>query len=139
MNNTPLYLGTVETARKAGELSTWKESLQANILCRIAIENVIRRSFDGMHLDRDCAAQVLDEFGAERVKYVLAATLQEKDYDGRFSRENRSWGAQTPVTPSNRNGEFVIQSHPAVLDGFISQFREECLHQMHHGFMPAML
>ena len=42
MNNTPLYRKSVETAKKAGELQLWRDSFQANILCRIAIENEIR-------------------------------------------------------------------------------------------------
>ena len=50
MNNTPLFLKTAEQARKEGSLPLWKESLRANILCRIAIENEIRQHFDGMHL-----------------------------------------------------------------------------------------
>lgn len=134
MNNTPLYRETAEQARKEDKLQLWRDSLQANILCRIAIENEIRQHFDGMHLDKGCAGRVLDEFGIERVKYVLSATLQELDYDGRFSRSNKEWGRQTEITPSTRNYEFTVQSHPAVLDGFISDFREECQQrQMDHS------
>ena len=135
MNNTPLYRGTAEQARKENQLQLWRDSFQANILCRIAIENEIRQHFDGMHLDKGCAARVLDEFGEARVKYVLSATL---DYDGRFSRSNKEWGRQTEITPSTRNYEFAVQSHPAVLDGFISDFRAECQQrQMDHSY-PQM-
>ena len=138
MNNTPLYRKTIDAARKAGELLLWKDSFQANILCRIAIENEIRQHFDGMHLDKDCAGRVMNEFGPERVKYVLSATLQDKDYDGRFSRSNKEWGRQTEITPSTRNSEFAVQSHPAVLDGFISDFRAACQeHGMDHSY-PQM-
>lgn len=121
MNNTPLYTGTLSEARAEGQLQTWKDSNQANIQCRIAIESEIRSSFDGMHLDIDCAERVVEAFGFDRVRYVLAATVQEKDYDDRFSRSNKAWAAQTKV--SNNSG-FIVESHPAVLDGFISQFRE---------------
>ncbi len=138
MNNTPLYRGTAEQARKEDKLQLWRDSFQANILCRIAIENEIRQHFDGMHLDRGCTERVLDEFGEARVKYVLSATLQELDYDGRFSRSNKEWGRQTEITPSTRNYEFAVQSHPAVLDGFISDFRSECQQrQMDHSY-PQM-
>lgn len=140
MNNTPLYRGTAEQARKEDKLQLWRDSFQANILCRIAIENEIRRHFDGMHLDKGCAGRVLDEFGQERVKYVLSATLQELDYDGRFSRSNKEWGRQTEIIPSTRNYEFAVQSHPAVLDGFISDFRSECQQrQMDHSVMQMSI
>lgn len=125
MNNTPLYCGTVEDAQKAGTLQLWRDSFQANVRCRLAIENEIRQHFDGMHLGNGCAARVIDEFGLERVKYVLSATLQEKDYDGRFSQSNRAWGQETEIAHHTHNYEFCVQSHPAVLDGFISAFRTE--------------
>ena len=140
MNNTPLYRGTAEQARRENQLQLWRDSFQANILCRIAIENEIRQHFDGMHLDRGCAGRVLDQFGEARVKYVLSATLQELDYDGRFSRSNKEWGRQTEIIPSTRNYEFAVQSHPAVLDGFISDFRSECQQrQMDHSVMQMSI
>lgn len=120
MNNTPLYTGTPAEARAEGQLQQWKDSHQANIQCRIAIESEIRQSFDGMYLDAGCAERVVEQFGFDRVQYVLSATVQEKDYDGRFSRSNKAWAAQTSVSGNN---QFVVESHPAVLDGFISQFR----------------
>ena len=138
MNNTPLYRGTAEQAGKEDKLQLWRDSFQANILCRIAIENEIRQHFDGMHLDRGCAERVLDEFGEARVKYVLSATLQELDYDGRFSRSNKEWGRQTEIIPSTCNYEFAVQSHPAVLDGFISDFRAECQQRQKDHSYPQM-
>lgn len=125
MNETPLYLGSVADARAAGELSLWKESFQANIQCRDAIENEIRQGFDGMHLDGSCATRVIREYGFERVQYVLAATLQRMNYDGRFSPVNMLWAKTIPVTESVRNIDFAIRSHPAVLNGFVDQYRAE--------------
>ena len=90
MNETPLYTCTREQARKDGLVKLWRDSFKANVECKIAIESAIRRSFDGMHLAHGCASGILDEFGAERVKYVLSATLQDKDYDGRFSHSNKA-------------------------------------------------
>lgn len=93
MNEMPVYAGTLAEARGKGQLQQWKDSFQANIQCKIAIESEIRQSFDGMHLDPGCAERVVKQFGFERVQYVLAATLREKDYDGRFSHSNKAWGA----------------------------------------------
>lgn len=140
MNETPLYTGTREQARKDGLVKLWRDSFKANVECKIAIESAIRRSFDGMHLAGNCAASVIEEFGIERMKYVLAATLQDKDYDGRFSRSNKIWGKQTEIGDNSSNYEFVVNSHPAVLDGFIDQFRAECQQrEMDHSFVPVMM
>lgn len=54
MNETYLYPYSAKEARERNELSLWRESHRANIACREAIEDAIRRSFDGMHLDKDC-------------------------------------------------------------------------------------
>ena len=61
MDKTYLYPYSSAEARERNELSLWRESHRANIACREAIEDAIRRSFDGMHLDKDCITPVLDE------------------------------------------------------------------------------
>ena len=63
-----------------------------NISCKEAIEEAIDGNYRGNSLDAKAAAQeVLDQFGPERVQTVLAATVQDKDWDARFSRENKAW------------------------------------------------
>lgn len=63
MNETYLYPYSAKEARERNELSLWRESHRANIACRDAIEDTIRRSFDGMHLNEDCLAPVLTAYG----------------------------------------------------------------------------
>ena len=48
MNETYPYPYSAAEARKRNELSLWRESHKANIACRDAIEDAIRRNFDGM-------------------------------------------------------------------------------------------
>ena len=73
------------------ELSLWRESHRANIACRDAIEDTIRRSFDGMHLDKDCITPVLDEYGYKRTGMVLANTLHELQVGRAFQPANKQW------------------------------------------------
>lgn len=91
-NNVPLYTGSREYARVHDEIPLWRESINENICCKQAIENAIRQNFDGMHLKPDCAEGVIQEFGYDRVEYVLANTLHQLSYDGRFSWSNKEWG-----------------------------------------------
>ena len=119
-----LYLSSFSEAKRQNEVALWRASHLENIACKQAIEESIRRGFDGMHLDRDCARSVIDKFGFKRVGWVLSATLQQKQYDGRFSPQNKTWAASTFIPPSDRNYEFAVESHPAVLDGFVNAFRE---------------
>ena len=118
-----LYLSSISEAKRQNEVALWRASHLENIACKQAIEESIRRGFDGMHLDRDCARSVIDNFGFKRVGWVLSATLQQKQYDGRFSPQNKAWAASTFIPPSDRNYEFTVESHPAVLDGFVNDFR----------------
>ena len=121
----PLYRQSGEYAREHGELEAFRASRKANIACRDAIEATIREGFDGMYLTAD-AKGVLAEFGPERVSYVLAATLQYKSYDERFSHSNQTWAATVPMAESqDRRNSYIINSHSAILDGFVSMVRKE--------------
>ena len=91
MNDTYLYPYSAAEARERNELSLWRESHKANIACRNAIEDAIRQNFDGMNLQTDCLKAVLDEYGYKRTAWVLANTLHELKWDGRFSYANKHW------------------------------------------------
>ena len=122
-NHPYLYLGSPSEARQNDELDKWRESHRHNIACKQAIETAIREDFDGMCLDHDCAKGVIETYGYKRVGWVLVNTLQQKKDDGRFSRLNKEWAASTFIPPSDRNYAFTVESHPAILDGFVNQFR----------------
>lgn len=70
----------------------------------------------------------------ERVSFVLACTVQHLKTDGRFSKETKEW-ADGFIIPENigrgmdLNADYVVTSHPAVLDGFIGLARNEMREQ----------
>ena len=74
----PLYRYPLRQAAANDEVKAWRESHRENIRCRDAMDISIRHHFDGMHLD-DCAEELCDEFGADRVAWVLASTIQHAD------------------------------------------------------------
>ena len=86
-----LYPYTAKEARERGELELWRANFRTNCACAGAIELAIRRDFDGMHLGADCAKSVIDQYGYKRVGLVLANTLQEQSYDGRYHETNKKW------------------------------------------------
>ena len=127
MEKVPIYPHTAAYAKEHGELDAYRASHQEDMACKKMIEDVIRSNFDGMHLNKSAAKLVLDEFGAERTIRVLANTVQQKDWDGRFSSENKAWAKAQDILGVGGDpimcSRFVVNSHPAVLDGFISQTR----------------
>ena len=125
MNETYLYPYSSAEARKRNELPLWRESHKANIACREAIEDAIRQNFDGMYLNEDCLAPVLTAYGYKRTAWVLANTLHELKWDGRFSPANKQWAERRYIPQDERhNAAITVRSHPAVLDGFVSLYRK---------------
>ena len=121
----PLYQQSGEYAREHGELDAFRASRRANEACRDAIEAAIQDGYDGMHLNADVKG-VLAEFGSERVSHVLAATLQDKTWDERFSRSNQTWAAAIlMVEPRDRRTSYLINSHSVLLNGFVGMVRKE--------------
>lgn len=118
-----LYLGSSTEAKRYNELDRWRESHKENIACKHSIESAIKQGFDGMHLDEDCAKSVIEEYGYKRVGWVLSNTIQQKHYDGRFSPSNKEWAKTACIPQSDSNLDFAVESHPAVLDGFVRDFR----------------
>ena len=102
---------------------------QLNISCKEAIEEAINGSYKGNSLDAKAAAQeVLDQFGPERVQTVLAATVQDKDWNARFSRENKAWAQTVPMQEGdenrNRCSHWVVDSHPGLVNLLVDQVRD---------------
>ena len=100
-----------------------------NISCKEAIEEAIDGNYKGNSLDAKAAVQeVLDRFGPERVQTVLAATVQDKDWDARFSRENKAWAQTVPmplaVDGANRRSRWLVDSHPGLVNLFVDQVRD---------------
>ena len=125
MNETYLYPYSAEEAHRRDELSLWRASHRENIACKEAIEEAVRSHFDGAYLDEDCLAGVLREFGYKRTAWVLANTVQQLDWDGRFSHRNKEWARQIDIPQDKQhNIAFIVTSHPAVLDGVVEQYRK---------------
>lgn len=122
-----LYPYSLCDAKKRDELDLWRESHRENIACKKAIEDAIHRDFDGMYLKEDCAKSVIEQYGFRRVAWVLSNTLQQKDWGGRFSPANKEWAAKIYIprnTDYDHTIDYMVESHPAVLDGFVSEYRK---------------
>ena len=54
---------------------------------------------------------------------MLANSVMHKRQDGRFSTENKEWAKAIEPYAMVKNEDMVVDSHPAVLNGFINQTR----------------
>jgi len=126
LRSAPIYPHSAVYVREHGELEQYRASNRANLQCKAAIETAVREHFDGMHLSHDAAKGVIETYGIDRVTLVLANTVQLQDWDGRYSRHNKEWAKTIPNhNPDTVRCGYALNSHPAVLDGFIDLVREE--------------
>lgn len=91
---TSFYTYPGRYASEHGELEQYRASYRANISCKEVIEHSITAHYGNNRLDPACVKQVVEQFGHERVFYVLANTVRQKDFDGRISHDNKAWAKQ---------------------------------------------
>ena len=130
LRNLPVYPHSGEYAREHGELEQYRESRKANISCRAAIEDAITKLYRENRLDEAAVKEVVSTFGYDRTLYVLAATVQHKEWDGRISRDNKEWARTIPIAEDRYEGGpdrnmyiLVDRSHPGLMNLFLTEVR----------------
>lgn len=122
----PIYRETANYAYEAGELESYRASLAANVECRRAIEAAISSNYGDNGLDADAAVKsVLEQFSPERVRYVLANTIQQKDFDGRIPQLLKEWAKSVEVCPENASRFLVDKPNPGLTALFVDAFRQQ--------------
>ena len=126
-SDVPVYYESFAYAAENGEVDLYRISRQLNEDCRNAIEEAIADNFDGMHLADDATKSVIEQFGMERMGYILAYTLNYNNHDGRYSHSNKEWAETTCKGERGNNirPDWIVRSHPAVLNGFVDMYRKE--------------
>jgi len=129
-SDVPVYYEPFSYAKENDEVDLYRSSYRLNSECKQAIHEAIADNYDGMYLGDGAVDQVVRQYGMERVGYILANTLHHKSYDGRFSPGNKEWAEQVSTPEHNADRmtfrtDWVVDSHPAILDGFVTMFRGE--------------
>lgn len=122
----PLYEKSFAEARDREEISAYRLSSRADNMCKTAIEAAINDNYSDCRLDPEGAKKVVENFGVDRVKKILALTAIVKDWDERISPENKAW-ART-VRPNDAKEKIdlslVIDGvNPGLTDIFIRQVK----------------
>ena len=126
MQEVPIYRETANYAYEAGELEAYHASFAANEECRSAIEAAISGNFAENRLDADAAVKsVLEQFSPERIRYVLANTIQQKDFDGRIPQSLKEWAKNVEVCSENASRFLVDKCNPGLTALFVDAFRNQ--------------
>ena len=119
-----IYLNTAQYSVEHDEIEQYRVSHRQSEECREAIDKAISENFDGLHLKDGFIPELIDKFGSERVKYILATTIRENLGDGRYSPENKGWAENIAVSESqDERRNCCLRSHPAVIDGVVNSFK----------------
>ena len=122
----PIYRETVNYAYEAGEMEAYRASLAANEKCRSAIEAAISSNYGDNSLNAEAAVKsVLEQFSPERVRYVLANTIQQKNFDGRIPQPLKEWAKSVEVCPENASRFLVDKLNPGLTALFVDAFRQQ--------------
>lgn len=120
----PLYEWSLDDAIRNNEQDLWRESYKENCDCARAIERAINENYHNNILE-DCAKPIIERYGFDRVNFVLANTVQQKDYDGRISEDNKKWARSFHIPRDDKNWQFTVDSHPGLTNLFINDARRE--------------
>ena len=122
---TPFYRYSLDNARHCNETDLWRESHKANMECAKAIKNAIAENFNDNHFHSVCVKPIIEKFGFDRVNFILRYNLKENQHDLRYSEKNRVWGKQAAIPDSSKRSEYLINSHPVLLNAFVDEARSE--------------
>ncbi len=113
----------MEYAEHSNEIDQWRDSHKENCACARAMERLIADNYDGRRLGDHLAGQAIEQYGFDRVNWVLANTVQQNKTDGRFSCENKEWAKGIQIPRDDSRWHFTVESHPGLTDLFLNQAR----------------
>ena len=132
----------------AYELSFLKKEEQVDLLDAMDSEQATPSLSQAQRLknrlDTEAAVKdVLEKFGTERVQFILANTIQRKNYDGRISQDNKAWAKTIPVledSGASRHSAYLVvdQVNPGLTDLFTRQFRKVAQEQQKSSVLQKL-
>lgn len=132
MAKSAIYQYSGKYAQEHDELKQYFASFNALRDCKEAIEQAIADHYHNNCLNAGGAKEVITQFGVERTMYVLAATVQAMDHDGRIDQDNKAWARSFPlVVDMNTYGRDqtmelqLYRAHPGLIDLFVHEVRDE--------------
>lgn len=124
------YKRTLKEAERRGEEGAFWESYNDDCYCRMAIDNAIKRNYDGIHLSSVGILRVVREYGLDRVERILANKIRQEGKGGGFSKESREWAKTIPVPKCIFEGndlwkEQVLSSDSHLVEKAVDAVRKE--------------
>lgn len=118
-----LYEYSLEEAIRMNERDLWCESYKENCDCARAMERAINENYRDNCLN-DCIQPLIEQYGFNRVNWVLANTVLQNKEDGRLFEDNKRWARRFHIPREDVNWHFSVESHPGLTNLLIGQARK---------------
>lgn len=117
----PVYYKDLKQARADGELEQWRSNHKATQACAEQFQKEYERAYGERQVPQ-FLQQMVDRYGIERCKIVIASTIQLSPYDGRYSQDMKDAAAKVVIPGKNteplhdRRLDYHINCHPVTVN-----------------------
>lgn len=117
----PVYYKDLKQARADGELEQWRSNHKATQACAEQFQKEYERAYVERQVPQ-FLQQMVDRYGIERCKIVIASTIQLSPYDGRYSQDMKEAAAKVVIPGKNteplhdRRLDYHINCHPVTVN-----------------------
>ena len=117
----PVYHKDLKQARADGELEQWRISHHATTTCADQFRQEYERAYSNRQVPQ-FLQQMIDRYGMERCKIVIASTIQLSPHDGRYSQDMKDAAAKVTIpgisadSIHDRRLDYHIPCHPVTVN-----------------------
>ena len=123
----PIIVESYMDAKMNGRLSELQASIKASQACRDYIEQNIHSAYENRNLS-GFVQMLTDKFGIDRAMYTVAATIQLKNHDGRFTNEVKDMARQYMFDSDKTRMKFLTETHPVIINHLFEELIDKRFH-----------
>ena len=123
----PIIVESYMDAKMNGRLSELQASIKASQACRDYIEQNIHSAYENRNLS-GFVQMLTDKFGIDRAMYTVAATIQLKNHDGRFTNEVKDMARQYMFDSDKTRMKFLTETHPVIMNHLFEELIDKKFH-----------
>ena len=117
LKDVPICTKSYLEAKQSGNEQVWRDSLAASKACIKYLNDHLFDAYDSRNL-KGLVKDMEEKFGLDRTMYSIAATVQLKDSDLRFSREVKERAREFIFDSDRARLAFLTEAHPVMLCAF---------------------
>lgn len=125
--SVPIVVESYMDAKMNGRLSDLQASIKASQACRDYIEQNIHSAYENRNLS-GFVQNLADKFGIDRAMYTVAATIQLKMQDGRFTNEVKDMARQYMFDSDKTRMKFLTETHPVIINHLFEELIDKRFH-----------